>query len=108
MEKIGLFYSFNSTNTSKTAALIAQLFSDDQIDKINVEILAETRFTTYNNFILGVPTWFDGELPTYWDEFGPAIEDMDLMAKNLQFLGWEIKRVIRKILMMQLVLWQIY
>jgi flavodoxin I len=35
------------------------------------------------NIILGVPTWFDGELPNYWDEFVPALEDMDLKGKEV-------------------------
>jgi flavodoxin I len=37
--------------------------------------------------ILGVPTWFDGELPNYWDEFVPAIEDMDLKNKKIALYG---------------------
>jgi len=37
--------------------------------------------------ILGVPTWFDGELPNYWDEFVPAIEDFDLKGKTIAIFG---------------------
>ncbi|MBK7093809.1 MAG: flavodoxin [Saprospiraceae bacterium] len=37
--------------------------------------------------ILGVPTWFDGELPNYWDEFVPEIEDMDLKGKKIAIFG---------------------
>jgi len=37
--------------------------------------------------ILGVPTWFDGELPNYWDEFVPALEDLDLKGKTVAVFG---------------------
>jgi flavodoxin I len=42
------------------------------------EEISEEIFTAYDQMILGVSTWFDGELPNYWDEFVPAIEDMNL------------------------------
>ena len=87
MEKIGLFYSFNSKNTSSTAELIFKQFPENKINKINVELVDDGQFLKYKNYILGVPTWFDGELPTYWDEFGPAIEEMDLKGKHFAIFG---------------------
>jgi flavodoxin I len=36
---------------------------------------------------MGVPTWFDGELPNYWDEFAPALEEMDLTGKKIALFG---------------------
>ena len=37
--------------------------------------------------IVGVPTWFDGELPNYWDELMPALEDLDFSAKKIAIFG---------------------
>ncbi len=34
-----------------------------------------------------MPTWFDGELPNYWDEFVPALEDLDLNGKIVAIFG---------------------
>lgn len=87
MKKVGLIYSFNSKNTSNIADQIANQFQNNQLEKINAEIITEKEFLSYNNFILGIPTWFDGELPTYWDEFGPSIEDMDLKGKIFALFG---------------------
>ena len=36
---------------------------------------------------MGVPTWFDGELPNYWDEFVPALEELDLKGKRIALFG---------------------
>jgi len=88
MSKTGIFYSFNSTKTAKAAEKIKEAFGADyNITPINAEILTEELFLSYTNLILGVPTWFDGELPNYWDEFVPAIEDLDLKGKTIAIFG---------------------
>ncbi len=88
MSKIGIFYSFRSTKTAKAAEKIIEAFGNDyQIDKIDADTVNEEQFLSYNKLILGVPTWFDGELPNYWDEFVPALEDLDLTGKKVAVWG---------------------
>ncbi len=88
MDKIAIIYSFNSTKTAKTAEKIKEAFGPDfNIVPINAEELTEELFLSFKNIILGVPTWFDGELPVYWDEFVPAIEDLNLNGKTIAIYG---------------------
>ncbi len=87
MKKIGLFYSFNTTKTAQIGKKIEANFTKSQLDIIDAEIVDEDTFTKYDNLILGCPTWFDGELPKYWDEFVPAIEDLDLKGKKVAIYG---------------------
>lgn len=88
MNKTGIFYSFNSTKTAKAAEKIIEEFgSDYTISPVNAEELTEELFLSFTNLILGVPTWFDGELPNYWDEFVPAIEDLNLKGKTIAIYG---------------------
>jgi flavodoxin I len=87
MKKIGLFYSFNTKKTSRIAEKIKEAFTDAEIDMINVETVTADQFLSYDNIICGVPTWFDGELPNYWDEFIPDLEDMDLKGKTIALFG---------------------
>ena len=87
MKKIGLFYSFNTNKTSQAARKIGEEFETGQIDHVNAETLTEKEFLSYDNLILGVPTWFDGELPNYWDEFVPALEDLDMTGKTVAIFG---------------------
>jgi flavodoxin I len=84
--KIGLFYSFNTNKTSQAAKKIGEEFGDAVVH-VNAETLTEKEFLAYDNMILGVPTWFDGELPNYWDEFVPALEDIDLEGKTVAVFG---------------------
>jgi flavodoxin I len=88
MSKTGIIYSFKSTKTAKVADKIIQEFGTDMnIQKVDAEELNEELFLSFNNLILGVPTWFDGELPIYWDEFVPALEDMDLKGQTIAIFG---------------------
>lgn len=88
MAKTGIFYSFNSKKTSKAAEKIVQEFGEDfNIVSVNAEEITEEEFLSFDNLILGVPTWFDGELPNYWDEFVPALEELDLKKKTVAIFG---------------------
>ncbi|HAH22748.1 MAG TPA: flavodoxin [Prolixibacteraceae bacterium] len=88
MSKTGIFYSFNSKKTAKVAEKIIDEFGTDfKIVPVNAEELTEELFLSFNHLVLGVPTWFDGELPNYWDEFVPALEDLDLKGKTIAIYG---------------------
>ncbi len=87
MNHTAIFYSFNSNKTARIAANIVELFGQDKIDSINVENTTAEVIDQYRNLILGVPTWFDGELPNYWDELLPAIEDSDYKGKKVAVFG---------------------
>jgi flavodoxin I len=87
MKKIGLIYSFNTKKTAQIARRIREAFGNDVIEEINAEELTEELFMKYDHLILGVPTWFDGELPNYWDEFVPALEDLNLNGKRVAIFG---------------------
>jgi len=87
MKKIGLFYSFNSNKTALIGKKIIEAFGDVDIEIINAEEVSEETFSKFDNIIAGVPTWFDGELPNYWDEFVPAMEDLNLKNKKVAIYG---------------------
>ena len=87
MKKTAIIYSFNTIKTGKAAKMIAEHFGENEVDQVNAEDITSEKFLGYDNLILGVPTWFDGELPNYWDEFVPEIEDMDLKGKKITIFG---------------------
>ena len=87
MNRIGLFYSFNTNKTSRLAERIRKAFGEENIEAVNVEEVTAEKFISFDHIICGVPTWFDGELPNYWDEFIPDIEDMNLKNKKITLFG---------------------
>lgn len=87
MSRTAIIYSFNTQKSKKVSEKIVEAFGKDNIEAINAEELTTEVFEKYNNFILSAPTWFDGELPNYWDEFVPDLEDMDLKNKTFAVFG---------------------
>jgi flavodoxin I len=87
MNKIALIYSFNTKKTGKIAAQVKEAFGDDAVEMLNAEDITEELFLSFDRIIMGVATWFDGELPNYWDEFVPALEDLDLKGKKIALFG---------------------
>lgn len=87
MKKTGLFYSYNSVKTAKIAEKIKRAFNSSDIHNVNIEDADEKSLALFDNLIFGVPTWFDGELPNYWDEYLPSVENIDLSGKKLAIFG---------------------
>lgn len=87
MKKIAIVYSFNSTKSAKIASKIASGFKNHKVDELNVESCKGEEFLLYDSYILSVPTWFDGELPNYWDEILPALSKLTLKGKKIAIFG---------------------
>jgi flavodoxin I len=87
MKKIGLFYSFNTTKTGQAVKMLVEILGKEKVDLVNAETVTEEQVLSFDYLIFGVPTWFDGELPNYWDEFVPALEDMNLEGKKVAIFG---------------------
>jgi flavodoxin I len=87
MNKTAIIYSFNTKKTGKIATLIQEGFNDPAIEMVNAEELTEESFLSFDHVIMGVATWFDGELPNFWDEFVPALEELNLTGKKYALFG---------------------
>ena len=86
MKKIGLIYATKADKTSWVAEKIKKELGDS-VESISVEDAWENDFEAYDKFIVGVSTWYDGELPTYWDELVPALRTVDLKGKKVAIFG---------------------
>jgi flavodoxin I len=82
-----LIYSFNTRKSKKISEKIAEAFGKSELDVVNAEEVNKDILDKYDRFILSVPTWFDGELPNYWDEFVPDLEEMELKGKKFAIFG---------------------
>lgn len=87
MKKIGLFHIANAVKTSQVARKIKEALGTDQVDIISTEKAWDSDFKSYDNLIVGASTWFDGELPTYWDELVPELKSLDLKGKKVALFG---------------------
>lgn len=87
MSKTAIIYSYNTQKSKKVAEKVIAAFGEKEIDAVNAEELSTKVLEKYDTFIVSAPTWFDGELPNYWDEFIPDLEEMDLSKKSFAIFG---------------------
>ena len=87
MKKIGLFYGGTTAKTAVVALKIQEAFAENEVILIPIEGATREEFESFDNIIAGTSTWFDGELPTYWDEFMPEIESIDMTGKKVALFG---------------------
>lgn len=81
------FYPPYTEKTTFVANKIRKAFGEDQIDIIPIESAWKRDFEAYDHIIAGTSTWFDGELPTYWDEIIPELVTLDLKNKKVAIFG---------------------
>lgn len=86
MKKIGLFYKTGSAKTAQVAGKIEKQLGES-VEIISVEHAWSKDFEKFSNFIIGSSTWFDGELPTYWDELIPELKSINLKNKKVAIFG---------------------
>lgn len=91
MAKIGLFYGTDTGNTERVAKRMKEII-DSKLGEGTVELLEIYKkkaadMAGYDYLILGMPTWYDGELQGDWEEFIPEMEQVDFGSKKVAFFG---------------------
>lgn len=86
MKKIGLFYGIKAKKTATIAEKIQNEFGGD-LRIVAVEDAWSKDFEDFDWLIIGTSTWFDGELPTYWDEMLPELTTVDMKGKKVAIFG---------------------
>lgn len=86
MKKIGLFYATQANKTKEVAERIHKEFGEG-LEIVPIENAWQNDFAAYDHFIVGASTWFDGELPTYWDELLPELRGINLKGKKVAIFG---------------------
>ena len=82
--RIKLIYGSDTGNT--------ELVTEDLVKLLgNVEVTTVADLTPedwdYVNFILGIPTWYDGELQSDWEEYFEEFKTIDFTGKKVAIFG---------------------
>ncbi len=86
MKKPTLFYGVSTVKTAMVADKIREAFGGD-LPIVDIGKASKDDFRACDCLIAGTSTWFDGELPNYWDELLPEIEGLDLKGKKVAVFG---------------------
>ena len=84
--KVAIVYSFEAKKTSQVAKHIVSAWGDG-IELLDAEKISGKDLIGFDLLIIGAATWFDGELPGYWDEMVPELEQEDFNGTKIAIYG---------------------
>lgn len=87
MAKIGLFYGSDTGSTEMVAAQIVTLLGTDIIDCCDVAYASRKDLEKYDHLIIGLSTWYSGDLQSDWDDFYKSFKKIDFKRKKVAFFG---------------------
>ena len=86
-DNIGMFYGSDTGATEYAAELITEAFEGVDIQKKDIYKASTTDFEPYDKLILGLSTWFDGDLQSDWEDFFQKFKTIDFTAKKVAIFG---------------------
>ncbi len=91
MAKIGLFYGTDTGNTERISKRIKELIDaklgEGTVDVLEIYKKKAEDMDKYDTLILGMPTWYDGELQGDWESYIAEMQKIDFSKKKVAFFG---------------------
>tara|TARA_B100000242_G_scaffold16392_1_gene10089 strand:+ start:102 stop:620 length:519 start_codon:yes stop_codon:yes gene_type:complete len=84
--KTALIYGSDTGITELVVSLITKELTIE-LDIIEVFTIKPEDFDRYDKIIIGVPTWYDGDLQSDWEDFFPDFKKIDFTGKEVCFFG---------------------
>ncbi len=89
--KIKLFYGTDTGNTELVSNDIVRLLDGSAAEPDDVEVITVDELTPedwdHDKFILGIPTWYDGELQSDWEDYFEEFKKIDFTGKTVAIFG---------------------
>lgn len=87
--RVKLIYGTDTGNTENVIDNILLTVLENngyEVDVISVAAITEEDWDS-DNFILGIPTWYDGELQSDWEEYFDTFKTLDFTDKTVALFG---------------------
>jgi flavodoxin I len=87
MENIALFYGSETGVTDDITIDFVSLWKHDTLDLMEIGDATVTDFKKYKKLILGLSTWYDGDLQSDWEDFFDDFKTIDFTNKTVAIFG---------------------
>lgn len=87
MDKIGLFYGSDTGVTDDITKDFVELWGNDDLEIMEIGDASIEDFDQYKVLILGLSTWYDGDLQSDWEAFFDDFKDIDFTNKIVAIYG---------------------
>ena len=87
--KIKLIYGSDTGNTEYVIEnnLLGIFESHFEIESLPINQVTPVDWNSHNFYILGVPTWYDGELQNDWEDYFDKFKTIDFTGKKVALFG---------------------
>ena len=85
--KVALIYGSDTGSTEYISEIIAEKLGLENLDFKDVVTMKPPDFAEYDIMIMGIPTWYIGELQTDWDDFFEEFKTIDFTGKTVAIFG---------------------
>lgn len=87
MDKIGLFWGSDTGMTEEIVTVLLDLLGKENVVSTNIFNGSVSDFDQYERLILGLSTWYDGDLQSDWEEFFEQFKTIDFTGKTVAIFG---------------------
>ena len=85
--RIKLVYGSDTGNTELVTADLVKLLDKDEVEVKTVDKVTEEDWQSHFNYLLGIPTWYDGELQSDWEDYFEEFKKIDFTGKKVAIFG---------------------
>ena len=82
--RLKLIYGSDTGNTELVTEDLVKLLGDVEVTTV-ADLTPED--WDYDRFILGIPTWYDGELQSDWEDYFEEFKTIDFTGKTVAIFG---------------------
>jgi len=85
--KIAIIYGSDTGITDYITTLLTNKLNLKNLDIIEVFTIKPIDFLNYDIILIGVPTWYVGDLQSDWEDFFPDFQKIDFNGIKVAFFG---------------------
>ena len=85
--RIKLIYGSDTGNTELVTADLVKLLNKDDIEVVTVDKITEKDWESHIYYLLGIPTWYAGELQSDWEDYFEEFKKINFTGKKVAIFG---------------------
>ena len=85
--KVGIIWGSDSGDTEDVMEYIVKKLSSYNVENIHVENSSIDDFRKFDILLLGISTWYDGDLQSDWERFFPTFQEINFKDKSIAIFG---------------------
>ena len=86
-KEVGIIWGSDSGDTEDVTEYIVKKLSKYSVESIHVDVAKIEDFKRFDLLLLGISTWYDGDLQSDWERFFPTFSKIKFNNKKIAIFG---------------------